>query len=208
MLRYLPGIFLIQLISIVLVSLQTIQLSALDLRTMLQLLVPLTVVGVTSALWFDHIGRARAQRHVEKLKAHHAKDRENLQKQTEKEKDRVRAEAQKAIRRETRRVNTRANLKAFVSLGIAGGAGLLLLFTELFTLGMMTLMTASGAMGGYLWRASKENPTRLSATRHDQQSDGTMGQTHDKQAQPLIVGEGSTRDGSAVVIEDQRADPR
>ncbi len=190
--RYLPGIFLIQIISVVLVYLHGFDISGVDIKSALQLLVPLLVLGITTALWFEHIGRARAQRHVEKLKENHAKDREKLQKQTEKEKDRVRVEAQKAIKRETRRVNTKANIKAFVSLGIAGGAGLLLLFTELFTLGMMTLMTASGAMGGYLWRATREPATTLSVDKTASSQPVVI--THDPQgATPSVVVETSRK---------------
>ncbi len=207
MLRYLPGIFLIQVISVVLAYLHGFQFGAMGIKAVLQLLVPMLVLGVTTALWFDHIGRARAQRHVEKLKESHAKDREKLHKQTEKEKDRVRAEAQKAIRRESRRVNTKANLKTFLSLAVAGGAGLLLLFTELFTLGMMTLMTASGAMGGYLWRASRESVSRagLDTTGH---SDALSSSNDGVQGKPVVVGEGTTQNtdgtGSVAAIERTR----
>ena len=190
--RYLPGIFLIQIISVVLVYLHGFDISGVDIKSALQLLVPLLVLGITTALWFEHIGRARAQRHVEKLKENHAKDREKLQKQTEKEKNRVRVEAQKAIKRETRRVNTKANIKTFVSLGVAGGAGLLLLFTELFTLGMMTLMTASGAMGGYLWRATREPTASLSVDKTAPPEPVII--THDPQnANPTVLVETSRK---------------
>jgi hypothetical protein len=53
-----------------------------------------------------------------------------------------------------------------------------MLITELITFGMMTLMTAGGALGGYLFRGRKTEPV-LPATGSN--------------TQPLVVGEGSTQ---------------
>jgi len=93
-------------------------------------------------------------------------------------------QTQKEIKKETRRVNTKANVKVGLSLMGVAVAGVVMIITELITMGMMTLTTAGGALGGYLFRGK-------SARREASEST-------DPQI-PRVVGEGM------VVAEQQTA---
>jgi len=150
--RYLPGLLLLQILTAALVWLGRDS----DWQQLLwQAGVPLAVVGFVTALWFGSIGRADAERSMAKLHVRHAKEREKIQLSAEKEKARVIDKTHKEIRKQERRVGRKANLK--VSLAFAGTAlvGGVFLITELFTLGLLTLSTSMGGLGGYLLRVGQ-----------------------------------------------------
>jgi len=129
MYRYLPGLLLLQLLT--------------------------AVVAFVTALWFGSIGKADAERSMAKLHVKHAKEREKIQLTAEKEKARVIDKTNKEIRKQERKVGRRANLK--VSLAFAGAAlaGGVFLIVEFFTLGLLTLSTSVGGLGGYLLRVGQ-----------------------------------------------------
>ena len=156
MLRFIPAIVLIQVISITLFWVNTEASPDWDSVLLLKIGMPLILVSVIAALWFDSIGRQRAVDTIARLKVSHAKDREKLQLKTEKEKTKILKDAQKEITKQGRRVSTRANLKVGLAFVGVACAGLVMIITELVTFGMMTIMTAGGALGGYLARVKQE----------------------------------------------------
>ena len=119
--------------------------------------------------------KADAERSMAKLHVKHAKEREKIQLTAEKEKARVVDKTHKEIRKQERRVGRKANLK--VSLAFAGAAlaGGVFLIVEFFTLGLLTLSTSIGGLGGYLLRVGQ---TRKS------QSDGNPELTAPAAVQP------------------------
>lgn len=123
---------------------------------LLKIGIPLMLVSVIAALWLDSIGRHRASDAIARLKVNHAKDREKLQLKTEKEKTKLIREAHKEMDKQSRRVSTRANIKVGLAFVGVAFAGLVMIITELVTFGMMTIMTAGGALGGYLARVKQE----------------------------------------------------
>ncbi len=152
MYRYLPGLLLLQLLTAVLIWLGR----DTDPQQLLwQAGVPLLAVSFVTALWFGSIGKADAERSMAKLHVKHAKEREKIQLSAEKEKARVVDKTHKEIRKQERRVGRRANLK--VSLAFAGAAlaGGVFLIVEFFTLGLLTLSTSLGGLGGYLLRVGQ-----------------------------------------------------
>lgn len=156
--RYFLGIALIQLISVVVFWVNMDITIAWSTELALKIVLPLLLVATTAALWFDAIGRGRAARTIAKLQSTHAREREKLQLKSEREKHKVIEKAHKEITKQSRRVSTKANLKVGMAMLFAGGAGVIMLLIELVTFGMMTLMTAGGALGGYLFRARRELP--------------------------------------------------
>ena len=161
--RFLPGILLIQLISVVILWINIPDKFVWDVELALKIVLPLLLLGISTAFWFEAIARNRAAGIIARLKEAHAKDREKLHAQTEREKTRVRQDAHREIVREQRRVNSKANLKVGAAFFAAAGAGLVMLITELITFGLMTLMTAGGALSGYFYRGRRE-ASRLDVT--------------------------------------------
>jgi len=156
MLRFIPAIVLVQLFSITLYGVLTETAPGWHPAMLLKLGLPLLMVSVIAALWFDSIGRHRASHTIAKLKETHARDREKLQVKTEQEKHRIIKESHKEISRQSRRVSNRANLKVGLAFLGTALAGLVMIVTELVTFGMMTIVTAGGALGGYLTRVKQE----------------------------------------------------
>lgn len=149
MFRYLPGILLLQTVT---VALGWASLNFGGDAGWWQWLIPAALLAVVTSLWFASIERAGHRAAIEKLRMSHAHEREKLKVAVEKDKARIQEQATRTIRREERRVARRANLKVGGAFLLTTVAGVLLLITELFTLGFMTITTAVGAMGGYLIR--------------------------------------------------------
>ena len=147
--RYLPGILLVQIVTL---AIFWVNLDATGQTLWLQAGFPSALIAVVTALWLASIGRADAERASVKLRLDHARDREKLQLDAERSKAKVLERSFKEMRKQERRVSRRANVKVGLAFIGVTAAGVLLLITELFTLGLMTITTASGAMGGYLLR--------------------------------------------------------
>jgi len=174
MLRYLPGIILLQL--------ATFGIGLLigrpdDIKIWLIALFAMVVLGVFAAFWFVSLAKTETkdaintvkfelqeeankdklalQEEVNKTKLDFAKERENLHVRAEKSKTKLVEKTQKQIASEYKKTQGRANLKVGAAFAATVGAGILMLVIELLTFGLMTLTTAGGALGGYLVRARK-----------------------------------------------------
>ncbi len=73
-----------------------------------------------------------------------------------------------------RSISRRANLKVGLAFMAVSGLGVLMLVTNMLTLGLLTITTAGGALGGYLlrWRQSRLALDRLSEALPDIDSPG------------------------------------
>lgn len=159
MFRYLAGILIVQIATVALVWLAPDNLHGL---AWLRLLIPLLLVGVFSAFWFTAIAKHKTRDDVAQLQAEHAREREKLKVNAERAKTRLVKKTQEQIARETKIAHGKANFKVGATLAGAMGFGALMLLTEMLTLGMMTMTTAGGALGGYLYRGRKEHKRQLS----------------------------------------------
>ena len=188
MLRFLPGVLLLQLATLVLLWFNLSSASDLpmvpDTAMLLQVLLPCVLLGLLSAFWFSALAKQANERALGKLKDTHARERQKIEVRAERDKTRMVEQTQKEIKKETRRVNTKANVKVGLSLMGVAVAGVVMIITELITMGMMTLTTAGGALGGYLFRG--KSARRPSAESTDPQI-------------PRVVGEGM------VVAEQETA---
>jgi len=185
MLRFLPGVLLLQLATLVLLWFNFYHGGDLplvpDTAVLLQVLLPCVLLGLLAAFWFSALAKQANERALGKLKDTHAKERQKIEVRAERDKTRMVEQTQKEIKKETRRVNTKANVKVGLSLMGVAVAGVVMIITELITMGMMTLTTAGGALGGYLFRGKSARGQTLEPA--------------DPQL-PRVVGEG-------VVVVDQ-----
>jgi len=161
MLRFLPVILLVQLVTAILLWVNQ-DATPSDLAILFG--VPALLITIVTALWFASIARGDVERANAKLQLEHAREREKLNVKAEKSKARIMEQTQKQIKKQEKRVNRKAGIK--VSLAFIGttAAGVLMLITELFTFGLMTIMTTVGGLGGYLVRGRQS----LAASNEDQ----------------------------------------
>jgi hypothetical protein len=168
MLKFIPGVLLLQVITIALVL-----IAPADLQNWgwLQLVIPVLIAGFLTAFWFGSIAAHQNKDEMNRLKEHYAKERETIRVNAERAKSKLVKQAQRKTMREMRRSATRANIK--IGLGFAGVTGLggLLLLTQYMSLGLLTLTTVGGALAGYLLRIRQERervnlpPKRQDTTR-------------------------------------------
>ena len=158
MIRFLPGILIIQIATAALVMLAPENLQGL---AWLRLLIPLLVVGFFSAFWFSSIAKHSSKDEISRLQEQHAREREKLQINAERAKTRIIKKTQQQIARESRLTHGKANFKVGAALAGVIGFGALMLLTQFLTLGVVTLTTAGGALGGYFYRVRKEKNSRL-----------------------------------------------
>jgi len=153
MLKFIPGILLLQAITAVLVFIAP---SNMENWGWLRLAIPVLIAGLLTAFWFGSIAAQQRKEQISRLKEHHAKDRETFRVNAERAKTRLVREAQRKTLQEVRRASRRANVR--IGLAFAGAAGLggLLLLTQFMSIGVLLLTAAGGALGGYLLRIRQE----------------------------------------------------
>ena len=160
MLKFIPGILFLQAITIALVL-----IAPKDLANWgwLRLAIPVLIAGLLTAFWFGSIAARQRKDKISQLKEHHAKECETIRVNAERAKNKLVKQAQRKTLQEVRRSSTRANIK--IALAFAGVAGLggLLILTQFMSLGILTLATAGGGLGGYLLRIRQEKGKLLSA---------------------------------------------
>ena len=174
MLRYLPGLLLLQLATF---GIGLIIGRPEELKIWLIALFALVFLGIFAAFWFVSLSRSETkdavnkvkfelqeeanktklelQEEVNKTKLDFAKERETLHVRAEKAKTKLVEKTQKQIASDYKKTQGRANLKVGAAFAATVAAGVLMMVIELLTFGLMTLTTAGGALGGYLVRARK-----------------------------------------------------
>jgi len=153
MFKFLIGIVVIQITTVALVMLAPEDLQGI---AWLRLLIPLVVVGLFAAFWFSSLATTKSKDELSNLQEKHAREREKLQVNAERAKTRMMKKTQQQIAKEGKIAHGKANFKVGATLAGAVGFGALMLLTEMVTLGLMTMTTAGGALGGYLYRGHKE----------------------------------------------------
>lgn len=153
MLKFLPGLLLLEVITVSLMLLAPEQLSGWG---WLRLVVPLAIIASLIALWFSALSNQQGKDEIMRLQENHAREREKIKVNAERAKHQVTKEAQKHVQQEIKRTTAQANFK--VGLAVAGAASLggFLLLTQFITIGILLLGTAGGTLGGYLLRIKQE----------------------------------------------------
>ena len=151
MIRFLFGITLVQIVTVALVLL------APDLEGVawLRLFIPLLAIGFFAAFWFASMAKHKIKDEVNIATAKHAREKEKIQINAERAKTRLVKKTQQQIATESKIAHSKANFKVGAAFSGTIAFGALMLLTELITLGLLTMSTAGGALGGYVWRATK-----------------------------------------------------
>ena len=114
------------------------------------------LLSTVISLWFSTVARQLADKRVSVLKEKFTAEREKINKTAERAKDQLVKKTNKQIEVEARRAKTKANIKVGSAIAVAAGFGVMMLLSQFVTLGLLTLTTAGGAVGGYLVRSRKE----------------------------------------------------
>lgn len=153
--RYLPGILLAQIVSALMLWLNRNQIN--DTNGWLLVLLPSIAVALAICFWFGSMSRRLSSSIVEKAKQEHLREREELRVKAEQAKAKVQRDAHKSIARESRRTHSKANFKVGAALTGAVAFGVLMMFTQLASLGLILLSGAGGALAGYMGRMKQQN---------------------------------------------------
>ncbi|HAJ91523.1 MAG TPA: hypothetical protein DCO71_02685 [Gammaproteobacteria bacterium] len=112
------------------------------------------LIGVIAALWFSAIASHASQHSYVRASEKFNRQRDRIRRQADKEKTKEIRDGHQQVMRETRRQRNRSTLK-FGGAALAGiaGLGVLLLFTQFITLGLLAVSATGGALLGYGVRA-------------------------------------------------------
>jgi hypothetical protein len=153
MLKFIPGVLILQVITIALVLIAPADLADWG---WLRLAIPVLIAGFLTAFWFGSLSAHQRKDEISRLKENHAKERETIRVNAERAKTRMVKQTQRKTMQEVRRSARQTNIK--IGLAFAGVAGLggLLILTQFMSLGLLTLTAGGGALGGYLLRIRQE----------------------------------------------------
>ena len=187
MLKFLPGILLIQFVTI------GLMLMAFNWSQDIQLIIVIIVIGLISAVlvafWFSSVAlnfsideqaqivekhvhdREKMIKDAEKVKTdvmieksqlqdQHAREREKILLDAEREKSSVVKESYKKIEKESRKAHSRANLKVGLAFTAALGVSGVMIFSQLITVGVMFLVASGSGLSGYVLRARHDRLSR------------------------------------------------
>lgn len=162
--RYLPGIFIVQVVTSILLW---VNVDAVPKDLAIQFGVPALLITFVTALWFASISRGDAERANAKIRVQHAKDREKMQVDAEKSKAKIIEKTHKEIRKQEKRIGRKASLKVGLAFATTAAVGVIMLITELVTFGLMTIMTTVVGLGGYLVRARQNYDANNASNRNN-----------------------------------------
>jgi hypothetical protein len=148
--KYLVGAFLLQGATVLLVM--TTQDAALQKSGWLLVSIGV-LIGVIAALWFSAIASHASQHSFERASEKFNRQRDRIRRQVDKEKTKEIKDGHRQVLRETRRLQNRSTLKLGVAMTGVAGLGILLLFTQFMTLGLLAVSATGGALLGYGIRA-------------------------------------------------------
>ena len=157
MLKYLLGILIIQAATVALTLAAT---KSDDQELWLAVLFLAFIIGLVTAFWFASIASHVKKDALANAKDEFSKEREKLRVNAERQKTRLMRKSHEEIRKETNRAHARSSFK--LGAGFIGivAAGSLMIFSQLITLGLLTLAVGGGALGGYLMRVRQETVSR------------------------------------------------
>ncbi|MCI5144803.1 MAG: hypothetical protein D3923_04580 [Candidatus Electrothrix sp. AR3] len=113
-----------------------------------------------SAFWFASAAYAYNYDTVKALEKEHAKEREKIRVNAERQKVRLVNKNHKQILKETRRAHAVANFKTGAVLAGFLGLGGIMLYSQFMTVGLIVLTTGGGGLAGYLARVKQEKITQ------------------------------------------------
>lgn len=183
MLKFLPGIILIQLMMVLLVLAAVNWLG--DVQLIFVIIAIALIMAMLVAFWFSSIAqniatdkqstlvekhvqdrekilkdaerdRADVLREKSDLQSEHAREREQILLDAEREKAHVVEENYKKVEKAHTKANVKVGLAFLSAVSVAG----VMIFSQLVTLGMMFLVASGSGLSGYVLRARHEGRSR------------------------------------------------
>lgn len=151
--RFLPGLVIVQIATAALVIAGG---SAPAQVNWALVAVAAAVTTLVVAFWFSSIAENARKDTLAEAREKFARERERLVVTTEAEKRTLVEENHRRMVQATNRAHARANFKLGAAVAGLVGIAAALLYIELFTLALVTLTTAGGALVGYVARARQE----------------------------------------------------
>jgi hypothetical protein len=133
------------------------------------------LIGVIAALWFSSIASHASQHSFVRASEKFNRQRDRIRRQAEKEKTKEIRDSHRQVLRESKRLQNRSTLKLGAAMTGVAGLGVLLLFTQFMTLGLLAVSATGGALLGYGVRARQYPAIGRS-------SDATVGSLPEKSA--------------------------
>lgn len=157
MIKFLPGIIILQAVT---TGLTYFLLTGepFSEKNLFFTLISLDIAFIlVMAFWFSALARQHNFAAMESLKEAHAKEREELRVDAERQKNKLANKKNKELLRETKRAHAMANIKTssiVISLVLLGGT--LVVYSQFIAFGSMLLTAGGGSLLGYLARAKQE----------------------------------------------------
>ena len=136
LLKFLFGIIIAQVATYVLIVLAPVEL---NLVGYLRIAIPLLIIALVVAFWFNSIAGHHSKDAIGKVKDDFANERDKLRVNAQRAKDRVIKEAHKNIAKETQKAHAKANFKVGAAFAAALGVGALFVFAQMVTAGLLAL---------------------------------------------------------------------
>ncbi len=151
MLKFFFGTLLVQLVTLALFF--AVTRSGLDNTQLMPAIGLLELLfTVLMAFWFSALAKQRFQDELDNIRESHARERENLKINAERQKARVINKSHKELLKQTRRAHAAANFKIGAVFTGALAFGAVMLYSQFVTFGLLILTTAGGSLAGYLAR--------------------------------------------------------
>lgn len=114
------------------------------------------LLGVLVALWFGSLLDQAAKQSTHKIKERHAREREKLKVQAEKQRNREARTQERRLADARKKADRSGGMRTGIVISGAVGLGAVLVLAQFMTLGLLTLTTAGGAALGYGVRMRQE----------------------------------------------------
>jgi hypothetical protein len=150
------------------------------------------LIGVIAALWFSTIASHASQHSLIRASEKYNRQRDRIRRQAEKEKTREIRNSHQQVLRETRRLQNRSTLKLGAAMTGIAGMGVILLFTQFMTLGLLAVSATGGALLGYGIRARQNPALGRSADSRAGVLPGNAGGQERVLPDEKVISEGST----------------
>ena len=158
MFKFLPGIILIQIIT---ASLVYIAINwSLDPQLIITMVIFSFIIAILIMFWFGSIVHHVHHSSQTKLQEKHAREREKILLNAEREKAKITSKHTQQINKSTKSVIAKSNFKVGLAVAAAVGIGGIMIMSQLLTVGMMMFVASGSGLAGYLARSKQERLTQ------------------------------------------------
>lgn len=157
MFKYLSGILIVQAATVAMTLAAT---KSGDRELWMAVILLATLIALVTAFWFSSMAGHAKKDALAQAKDDFSKEREKIRVNAERQKTRLLRKSHEEIRQETNRAHARTSFKLGAGFVAIVAAGSLMIFSQFLTLGLLTLATGGGALGGYLMRVRHEVASR------------------------------------------------